>query len=442
MNTTVLQNLDTAYLVRLGSLIEYFLCALLYSLKYNRKKYFGLRVGVVIFCGSIGNLLLAVQYNLNNSIPFQLLNFVVMQLYCACFLYILFDINLSGLLFCICSGIATQGLEGRLIELIFLMCGKDSMMTNVIFDIPWISGGGHWFIYYMLHIVLICILAFLFRRRMQYTSSPPNRISLLFCITITVLTVPINIVSRTFESQNYALAMIIRIYVILYSVLVLITQKGILHQNSVEEELKIMDEMLEIERRQFDSIQEDMQIINMKCHDIRHELDRYEGKLAEDEFEALRNSIQIYDCSIKTNNEILDVILYKKQLLCHQNNITLTCMADGGCLSFMSTTHLYSLLNNAIDNAIQAVLRIAIPDQRIISIAIGVENGLITIHVTNYFKGDCTMENGVPLTSNEDKKYHGLGVKSMQYIVNLYDGKISFDPQPPLFFLNICFPMR
>jgi sensor histidine kinase regulating citrate/malate metabolism len=64
------------------------------------------------------------------------------------------------------------------------------------------------------------------------------------------------------------------------------------------------------------------------------------------------------------DNDTLDIIITEKCLLCEKENITLTCIADGEKISFISVTDLYSLLGNAIDNAIEAVLQFEDQDKR------------------------------------------------------------------------------
>ena len=77
---------------------------------------------------------------------------------------------------------------------------------------------------------------------------------------------------------------------------------------------------------QFESVKANMDVINMKCHDLRHIFNRIEGKLTEDEISSLQEAIQFYDANIKTGNEVLDVVLCEKAMLCQKNNIHFSCM--------------------------------------------------------------------------------------------------------------------
>lgn len=48
----------------------------------------------------------------------------------------------------------------------------------------------------------------------------------------------------------------------------------------------------------------------------------------EDYLDEIERSIQIYDSTIETGNEVLDTVLTEKSLYCEQHQITMTCVAD------------------------------------------------------------------------------------------------------------------
>ena len=69
-----------------------------------------------------------------------------------------------------------------------------------------------------------------------------------------------------------------------------------------------------------------MDMINMKCHDLRHIFNKIEGKLTAEEAEKLKEAMTFYDASIKTGNDVLDIVLCEKKVLCEQNGIQLSCV--------------------------------------------------------------------------------------------------------------------
>jgi len=115
-------------------------------------------------------------------------------------------------------------------------------------------------------------------------------------------------------------------------------------------------------------------------------------------------------------------------------------MADGEALSFMSASHLYSLFNNAISNALEAVLKVRDPEKRVIGITVRRDGDGVSIDITNYFSSAVKIVDGLPVTTKEDKNRHGFGVRSMRYIVDQYHGTLSASTEGELFSLDIRLP--
>ncbi|MDF2524679.1 MAG: hypothetical protein K0R31_2320, partial [Clostridiales bacterium] len=55
-------------------------------------------------------------------------------------------------------------------------------------------------------------------------------------------------------------------------------------------------------------------------------------------------------------------------------------------------------------------------------------------------KGDLIFEDGLPVTTNKDKDYHGFGMKSIKYLVDKYNGELSIKLNGDIFNINIVFP--
>lgn len=437
-----IENNHGGLLIKSASVVEFFFCIYWYTTTFEKRKHIFIRA--LCFLVSIIFLICAsaVIYTRANGFNANIINNIMVYSFHFIFLFVFFKETAAELLLCLCSGVATQIIVGRIFELLFILVGKDPYKSLSFFDETLLPGWLNWSIYYGFHIVLIYLLSRFFRKTEKngIHDKATTRAIVFFSLTITIVTVPLSAYSRPFEYRDASLAMVIRITSILYGFLILFMRKGILERSRIKETLRIMDELLYSEKKQFESIKEEMELINIKCHDIRHQLTQYAGKLTDSELEELKSAIQIYDASLKTGNEILDIILYKKQPFCLQNNIKISCIADGKCLSFITPPHLYSLLNNAIENAIEAVMALENPEMRIISFTCSKENGITAIHLSNYFKGAVEIKDGIPQTSKSDTAHHGFGVKSMQYLVEQYGGQIIFETDDNIFYLNIYFP--
>ena len=67
---------------------------------------------------------------------------------------------------------------------------------------------------------------------------------------------------------------------------------------------------------------------------------------------------------------------------------------------------------------------------------------MISMNFENYCTETLQIENGLPVTSKQDKNYHGFGMKSIRYVVNKYDGSMHVGMNGNLFVLNILIPIR
>ncbi len=225
-------------------------------------------------------------------------------------------------------------------------------------------------------------------------------------------------------------------------VLLLACQFGQLSTKEARNEVDFLQRLYAQEKDQYRVLQENMELINIKCHDMRHRIrDLTHGKnLSDEEVTEIENSIAIYDSAVRTGNEVLDVILTEKGFRCNGKGIKLTCVADGGAIDFLSEADTYSLFGNIMDNAIDAVLKIEDEENRTIDLQIAKKKGFVSVSAKNPYVGEISLaENGLPLTSKEDKDYHGFGVKSIAFIIKKYGGELSVSLEDGVFNLNVLF---
>lgn len=199
--------------------------------------------------------------------------------------------------------------------------------------------------------------------------------------------------------------------------------------------------MLYQQKQQMKISRETMELINIKCHDIKNQIAMLGSHVPQEEISELKRAINIYDMTFKTGNEALDVLMVEKLMVCESKNIRFDCMAEGRNLDFMKQSDIYSLFGNAVDNAIEAVDRIANPEKRCISVKVRMEKGMLMIHFENFYEGELTFTNGLPQTTKQDKRYHGFGMKSIRMITEKYHGYLSVKAEQGIFTLNILLPM-
>ena len=151
------------------------------------------------------------------------------------------------------------------------------------------------------------------------------------------------------------------VFLFLFSLFV---QKKHKRTHKLREENAVVKSILRQERKHYQMSKENIDFINIKCHDLKYRLASCGGKLPQQEMEEILRAINFYDTDFKTGNEVLDTVLSEKILKCDGLGIRLSCMADGKALDFMEAGDLYSLFGNALDNAIEAVSRLDDSEKR------------------------------------------------------------------------------
>lgn len=228
---------------------------------------------------------------------------------------------------------------------------------------------------------------------------------------------------------------------IIFSLFVLALEYNMLSKEEIKGELLTTRQILEQERLQYELKKDVVDVINIKCHDLRHQLASVGRIMHEAELTKIENAIGLYDISKKTGNRALDVVLTLQSIVCYNKGVDFTCLAEGERLGFMSESDIYSLFNNILDNAVEAVLRIQDPEKRIILLTVLSRNHFLFIHEENYCEEDLQFQDGIPQTTKQDTEYHGFGMRSILATINTYGGDCSITLEDHIFSLDIMFPI-
>lgn len=227
-------------------------------------------------------------------------------------------------------------------------------------------------------------------------------------------------------------------------ILLLYLQNELFKKSAMRQELAVMNMLWKKEQEQYELSKENIALINQKCHDLKHQI-RAIRSMNKEEIDAYLNemeeSIEIYESIVKTGNEVLDTILTEKSLYCKERGITVSCVADGSQMGFINTIDLYAILGNALDNAIEAVEKFKHQEKRQIDVMIYRQQQFLVINIVNPVKEIPVFEEGLPKTTKKDRFHHGFGLKSIQYMVEKYDGNLNVSIEDGCFSLKILIPI-
>lgn len=195
---------------------------------------------------------------------------------------------------------------------------------------------------------------------------------------------------------------------------------------------------------QFRESKDNIDMINRKYHDLKHQLQILQETTNDAErtgyIDEIREGIEKYEAENKTGNAVLDTVLTSKQSRCLKDNITMTVVADGTLLSRLSVMDICAVFGNALDNAIEYEKKVPDPEKRLIHVTVSEKNCFICILVENYYEGESIREGTLPETTKKNRKYHGFGLKSVQYTVEKYGGHINTGVRNGWFRLEMILP--
>ena len=230
---------------------------------------------------------------------------------------------------------------------------------------------------------------------------------------------------------------------VLFCLLFLVTLTSIRDIGRLTRDRALLSQMLDERRHQYEMSARTIEIINRKSHDLRHQiaaLRHVSSAEAEGSLREIENSVRIYDSVLQTDNDALNTLLTEKKLICDGRNISLTMMVDGDAVSFMDPIDLYTLLGNALDNAIECELQYAEP-LRSISLAIAPRGRMLLIQLSNYYEGSLELRDGLPVTTKPDRDNHGFGMRSMRAVAEQYAGTLECGTDGSAFVLQIVIPI-
>lgn len=332
----------------------------------------------------------------------------------------------------------------------YIVCYSVKMLVGTILDfaaMP-LASALEYYVYLMVSIsiqIVLCWIIYFIVYKLYYSKQKraenvyePNTVVVIFCFIIFVGTLTLDS-GNTDGSSNISYILI----TVACYLLIIFVQFGFLEQSSLKMNIEMNERLWKEREKQLLLTKENFDLISVKCHDIKHYLsliEKGEYNIPQSEMQKLTEAMEIYDCFIKTGCDALDSILTDRAIFCKHNGIRLTCDIQGNALAFLSTTDAVALFGNAVENAIEAVMKLDKED-RFISITGKEAKDFYLISIENPYDGELNVKNNSPATTKESDKYHGFGIKSMKMTVKKYGGNLSISTDDNVFSLKILFPL-
>lgn len=213
----------------------------------------------------------------------------------------------------------------------------------------------------------------------------------------------------------------------------------------MQRELDSIQNILQNQYVQYRQSRESIEAINHKYHDLKHQIAvlRAEPDAARRSayLDGMEEEIRDYEAQNKTGNSVLDTVLTAKSMYCARHGIELTCVADGARLGFMDVMDICTVFGNILDNAIECELGIKDKSKRLIHMAVYAKRDFLVIRCENYCPTRLEFQDGLPVSTKQDKAYHGYGIKSIRHAARKYGGTVTLHDRDDWFEINTVIPL-
>lgn len=178
-------------------------------------------------------------------------------------------------------------------------------------------------------------------------------------------------------------------------------------------------------------------------HDMKQKYLLIESYLNQNEYEKIRN---LYQQNVevltedeyisKTGNISFDTIVNYKAAVAKKNNIMVRLNTVIPYDMKLDDVDLYSLLGNMFDNAMEATQKVE-ADEREIKLTAKISGNNLYLEMKNPYAGNLRKQGKNYLTTKENRKEHGLGLRIVESIVKRHNGQMLIDDKNNYFKVKV-----
>ena len=399
--------------------IEMLIAYIFFSQIGERKHNFWLCciIGTVVFeVGAISDIIFSNTIWLN-ALMFIIINFS--------FAVLCFDIKTTKILFySIILDIFSTALEFAAIFLISTLTGTkvNEYVDDLTFFIIDVS------ISKILYFLTCLILSALIKKEKRSVKIP---IALYFYpIVITLALILFWSICTNYKLSNtHQILLSITSMLMFFSTVMLF----IVYQNSVAKENQYLIIEQEIEKantdkKYYDILEQQNNELMIYAHDTKNHLNAIKALNHNEQIDKyltkMTNESKAHSSACHSGNHTLDVIINKYITECEIKNINFNFDVRLSNLKIVDDYDLVTILSNILDNAVKAAYS---SKNKYILLETNKVNTYDSIIVTNSCDTPPQSVNGELKTTKENKKSHGLGIKSVRKVLKKYKGDLEWE---------------
>lgn len=374
-------------------------------------------IGILFFeTGAVINLIFANTIWINTSV-FLLINIT--------FVLLCFRIKTQKAIFySALLVIFSTALEFATIFIISVISNSDINDYNSNFYLLLIEG----IISKTLYFITCLVLARIVKKDNANVKFPTSFYIFPISVTLSLLSFWYICAREIINETNQIMLAIISVLLFSATVFLFIT-----YQHNIEKEnqlilLKSEFSRLHTEKNYYDILEHQNQQLLIYAHDAKNHLtaikDLNTDPIIDDYIQTMTNNLSEYSKVCNSGNMTLDVILNRYKTESELKGINFTFDVRLNNLSFVDDFDLVTILDNLLDNAIEAA---GITKDKSITFETDNRNSYTVIILSNSCEQSPTINNNRLITTKKDKTVHGLGLMSVSNTLKKYNGDIDWE---------------
>ena len=296
--------------------------------------------------------------------------------------------------------------------------------------------------------VMLFIVLSVFHKLIKKNNFELAKLQYLSAIIVMLISLIIGSSLATFLAYNnissfYGSMVVVCLVIIDTLLLFIIFQFNSINQNKIKKEL-LETRINEYEKRIQDTIQWNNELTTLR-HDLKNHFIVIADYIINDKKEmALKyidetaNKVENTKRYIQTNNMVLDAIINSKKAVCDQEKIDLKSYIYDD-ISGLDDRAFCIIFGNLLDNAIEAEVNET--DKRIV-ISIKGDGDFVHLTIQNRIASSVLLANSNLVTTKDDAKSHGIGIKSVMATIKEMDGNINFVEKDNWFIVDVLIPYK
>ena len=294
------------------------------------------------------------------------------------------------------------------------------------------TNNGSIFIFVILRVMewLVSLLLARFKHIKKTRNLPKMFIVSMILIPIGVLVESIGIVVSDAFSDEFVLVVLIIVLIIDFMMMYLYDSLGKMFEENLEKELA--DQEKKYYYHQAEILEENYEEMRKLRHDMQNKLITIQQFIEDDKILEAKDYLKDIEGKLtelspfsSSGYTVVDSVINYKLSKAKMEGIKVNANVKLPKDLVFHTDDLVIVLGNLLDNAIEAAQKVG--GNKFISLKFFYYKGVMQLEIKNSFDGWVQKGEDGFVTLKDRKEFHGIGLKSVNYIIKKYDGDIKFD---------------